>query len=240
MSRVLVPLLVRAHMASGVAHAAPWGVALDGLLAAEMWSRHKAHARQAGVGYTRARETADPPDLDLPLARCERPDGVWHWAATFAWPEQRTDQVVHTWTGRVDPRALEQVSDSLPRTVSDRQGRYRARRMPLLVTPCQTLTWYGVGDVDEVLDLVASIDSIGKKRRSGEGRVLRWEVTSAPDLDEFTAGHLHPDGSLGRTCPQACCVHVPADVVDGGLSLAGIRPPYMHPGRQRQLVVPAR
>jgi hypothetical protein len=42
--------LVRAHLAVGIAQAAPWGIALDRLLAAELWAEHKA-ARRA---------TADP------------------------------------------------------------------------------------------------------------------------------------------------------------------------------------
>ncbi len=240
MTRDLVPLLVRAHLAAGVAHAGPWGIALDGLLAAELWDRHKAACRDHSRDYVRARDVAEPADLDLPLARCEVDADSWHWAATCAWPEHRIEPVVHTWTGRVDPRALEQVSLGLPKTVSERQGRYRARRMPLLVDPAPTVTWHGVGDVDEIRALLGGVDSIGKKRSSGEGHVLRWDVAPAPQLDPFTAGHLHPDASVGRTCPAACRGQIPPESLDGGWSLAGIRPPYMHPGRQRQLVVPAR
>ena len=36
------PLKVRAHLAFGIAQAAPWGIALDGLLASELWARQKA------------------------------------------------------------------------------------------------------------------------------------------------------------------------------------------------------
>jgi hypothetical protein len=143
------PLTVRAHLAFGIAQAAPWGIALDGLLASELWARQKASCRERGQEYVRAMERDDPPDLDLPLARCTPTDGPWHWAATCALPDQDSGRVdVHTWTGRVDARALEQVSTGLPKTVSDRQGRFRARRMPLLVTPCASVTWHAVGDPD--------------------------------------------------------------------------------------------
>ena len=64
---------------------------------------------------------------------------------------------MRTWTGRVDARALEQVATELPKTVSQRQGRYRARRMPLLVTPTTSVTWQAVGDLDGVL---AQFDTI--------------------------------------------------------------------------------
>lgn len=235
----LVPLRVRAQLATGIAQAAPWGIALDGLLAAEVWADHKAAARAAGGEHVRAMDVEEPPDLDLPLARCAPVGDPWHWAATCAQPDDVAARVdVHTWTGRVDARALEQVATALPKTVSARQGRYRARRMPLLVTACRSITWHAVGDVDAVRELVEQITSIGKKRSSGEGHVLGWEVAAAPDLDVAAAGHLHPDGTLGRPTPAACLAQL-GDVVDGGHGRAGIRPPYMHPGRQHDLHLPA-
>lgn len=234
------PLRVRAQLAAGIAQAAPWGIALDGLLASELWAEQKARCRGTKAGYVPAMESQNPPDLDLPLARCCPEVGPWHWAATCARPDQNPGRVdVHTWTGRVDARALEQVvTNGLPKTVSDRQGRYRARRMPLLVTPCTSVTWHAIGHAERIQELLERIGSIGKKRSSGEGHVLRWEVEAAPDLDELTAAHLHPDGSLGRTVPPACRGQL-GEVEDGGRGRAGIRPPYMHPARQHELHLPA-
>ncbi len=40
----MAPFLVRAHLSSGLAHATPWGISLDGILAAELWADHKAAA----------------------------------------------------------------------------------------------------------------------------------------------------------------------------------------------------
>jgi CRISPR type IV-associated protein Csf3 len=238
-SRSLVALRVQAHLATGLAQAAPWGIALDGLLAAEVWAEQKAAARARGGEYVRAMSVPQPPDLDLPLARCSPTDGPWHWAATCAHPDLGTDRIdVHTWTGRVDARALEDVASGLPRVVSARQGRYRARRMPLLVTPCRLVTWRAVGDVTEVREILAGVGSIGKKRSSGEGQVLRWQVDPAPELDFAEAAHLHPDGTLGRPSPDACRAACGA-LDDGGRGRAGIRPPYMHPARQHELVLPA-
>lgn len=232
---------VRAHLAGGIAHTAPWGIALDGLLASELWAQHKAGRRDAGQPVVRAMDSAaEPPDLDLPLARCCPSEGPWHWAATCAHPDQDLDRVdVRSWSARVDARDLEAVADRLPQTVSSRQGRYRARRMPLLVTPCASVTWHALGDLDEVRRILEPIGSIGKKRSSGEGHVLRWEITAAPDLEDLTAGHLHPDRTLGRPVPAQCRALLAEDTVDGGWGSAGIRPPYMHPARRHQLVLPA-
>lgn len=241
MSESFVPVLVRAELAVGLAHAAPWGVALDGLLAAQVWARMKAGWRAAGISWERARDASCPPDLDLPLARCDAAGGgLWHWAATCAWPEDdagRTD--VRTWTGRVDHRHLEQVAAALPKVISARQGRYRDRRMPVLVTPCAAVSWHAVGDPDAIRGLLAPVTTIGKRRTSGEGQVLSWEVVEQPELDPVAAAHLHPDGSLGRTVPDPCRGLIGDDLVDGGFGRAGLRPPYMHPARQLDLHLPA-
>lgn len=234
----MVPLLIRARLAAGIAHAAPWSIALDGLLAAQLWQEQKEHLIAANAYPGRALQQEDPPDLDLPLARCGTGE-QWHWSATCAFPENLDPRVhVHTWTGRLDRRDLEQVATGLPKVVSERQGRFRARCMPLLVSVCTSVTWHAVGDPNRIRDLLEPISTIGKKRTSGEGHVLEWEVTPAPDLELFAAAHLHPDGSLGRPTPQAC---LPAgwDGADGGTGAAGVRPPYMHRSRRHELRLPA-
>jgi len=235
----MIPVRVRAELASGVAWAAPWGIALDGLLAAELWARRKATLRARGRLVPGLSETADPEDLDLPLARCELAGpGLWHWAATCAFPEGVAAALpdVRYWTSRVDARACEQAAAALPAVVSARQGRYRARRMPLLVTVCQAVSWRAVGDPDRIRDLVGGIMAIGKKRAAGEGHVLSWAVTQAGP-GAWEAGHLHPDGTLGRPAPIGCLAG--RDLPGAGFGTAGLRPPYMHPARQRELLLPA-
>ena len=235
MAGVMVPLRVRARLATGVAQAAPWGIALDGLLASVLWEQHKAQT----VGYERAMDsTVAPPDLELPLARCELAGPSWHWAASCALPEPGSRVQVRSWTGRVDARALEQMAAGLPKTVSARQGRYRARRMPLLVSVCPAVSWQAVGDPQRIAELLEEVVVIGKKRAMGEGQVLGWQVSPQPDLGVFEAGHLHADGSLGRPVPAVCRAKA-GQVPDGGWGRAGLRPPYMHPARQQDLYLPA-
>ncbi len=232
---------VRAWLAGGIAQSAPWGIALDGLLAGMLWADRRAAAREAGVHLAGPSEVGCPEDFDLPLARCDGSGGQgWHWAAGCAFPEQRPHHApieVRYWTGRVDQGASGQVAETFPQVVSDRRGRYRARRMPLIVTPCASVVWRAVGDVDGVWDLVSGIWSVGKKRAAGEGRVLRWEVTALDEgADRWAAAHLHPTGDLGRPTPVECLAG--RDVPTGGLGCAGLRPPYMHPARQQVLALP--
>lgn len=237
------PLRVTAHLAGGIAQASPWGIALDGLLASALWADHKDTQRAAGVPTTPLHDVEDPTDLPLPLARCTRAGAdLWHWAATCAHPAGPTCTDVRTWTGRVDHRGTAQLTADLPKVVADRQGRYRARRMPLLVTACAAVTWHAIGDPIAVTELVSTITAIGKKRSHGEGHVLRWDVDTL-DWNPWAAAHLHPDGTLGRPTPAGCLEHpdnsTTTGIVDGGLGTAGLRPPYMHRARQHSLHLPA-
>jgi CRISPR type IV-associated protein Csf3 len=236
-----MPLLVRARLQAGIAHAAPWGIALDGLLASQLWADRKAAARAAGGPVPGLpADGAEPEDLDLPLSRCELGGpGQWHWAATCAWPESPAAELpdVRYWMSHIDERACAQAAAALPAAIPARQGRYRARRMPLLATVCPSVTWHAVGDPAAIRALLATVLAIGKKRSHGEGRVLAWEVTPAA-AGPWAAAHLHPDGALGRPAPPACLAG--RAVTARGRGTAGLRPPYMHPARQQELCLPAR
>lgn len=242
----MVPVRVHATLAGGVAHAVPWGLALDGLLASQLWAVVKQTRYTDDVDqHDRSRPDTVPDDLPLPLARCTGDgDTLWHWAATCSYAHNRPDGIppeIHYWTGRLDSRASEHVAERLPASISERQGRYRSRHMPVLVTACTALTWTAVGHLDQVRDLLITIAAIGKKRSHGEGHVLSWSVTAAPDLDPWQAAHLHPDGTLARPCPPDCLAgpawqgQAPAHAPVGR---AGIRPPVMHPARQARLLLP--
>lgn len=236
-----VPFTVRARLATGYAHAVPWGISLDGLIASEIWENRKAVALAAGDDWPAYRTDRAPEDIDLPLDRCAG-DGAqcWHWSATFAFPEgELPGPHVHTWVARPDQHALAQMTDRLPTHVDPRKGRYRSWVMPLPLTVAPSLVWRAVGDPTAVADLLTGIVAIGKKRASGHGQVLDWTV--APDLsaDRWEFAHLHPDGRLGR-CVPAACLRDHAGIDHGGHGHIGVRPPYMHPDRRAAVILPAR
>ncbi len=230
------PVRVTARLEAGLAVAGGWGIALDGLLAAQLHATRKA---AGDVGDQPILAQADPIDLDLPLSRCIPEDPqLWHWAATTAHPadghgllpEQRY------YGARTDSRHLEALTASLPERLRDREGRFRARWAPLLVTVCSAVHWHALGDPEALTALLSPIPAIGKQRRNGQGRVLTWQVEILEDLDPFAAAHLHPDGTLGRPTPPSCLAGLDLDVV---LGRAGLRPPYIHPARQHTLALPA-
>ena len=252
------PLRVTAHLQAGVVHSHSWGIALDGLLASQVHERAKDAALSAGEPIVPVMERDVVEDLELPLARCgtnncDPIDEDWHWAATCAWPEPAgaaglelagpadvdegrdgEDYEVRTWYSFPDHDILERLVTTLPQHVDDERGRWRRYAMPQLVTMAPALTWRAVGDVDAVHALLEPIRAIGKSRARGEGTVLRWDVTPEPDADPWDAGHLHPDGSLGRPVPASCLTGRDA-VRHDAVAWTGLRPPYLHPARRRRL-----
>lgn len=229
-----IPFTVTAHLTHGYSTAHPWGIALDGLLASQLW---QAQVADWGAELDYPSDTDDPPDLPLPLSRCTAAfgaTGLWHWAATCSQPvgEHRTE--IRHRAHHLDHRAMEDLcADPLPAALPARQGPFRSRHMPLIVTVCRAVTWSGVGDPDRVAELLEPVTAIGKKRAHGEGSVARWEVTLST-RGIFESGHLHSDGTLGRPVPAGCLPEPPSTVP----VQAGIRPPYMHPGRQADLYIP--
>lgn len=234
------PFTVTAELSSGIALGGGWGLALDGLLAAEIWTERKARLHAAGEVTDRLADTDHVEDMNLPLDTCRTPDGRWHWAATCAIPSTVTqghERDIRYWTGRMDNRIYRQTTTTMPGTLPTHQGRWRNRIMPVVITVCSDVSWRGVGNTDQVRRLLEPIAAIGKKRSQGEGRVLAWHVEPEPTGDPWAFAHLHADGGLGRPTPPECIGH--RQVRHGGPGIAGLRPPYLHPSRQEQLLLPA-
>lgn len=241
----MIALHITAATPHGVVLSRPWGVALDGLLASVLWDRRKWAARAAGENFTY--QHSDTPEiLDLPLARCGDPerDHDWHWMATFAdlhpRPHGTIEPDIRWRTSRTDRTRLQHLTPVIgSQAVSDNQGRYQRRVVPVMATPASTLTWRAVGDPGQIRDLLTDLPSIGKHRGVGEGVVTKWQVTETPDVPRWTAGHEHEPGVLGRTAPPRCIDNLER-VTAGALGAATVRPPYLHPTSRTTAYSPAR
>lgn len=239
----MIALQITATTPHGIVLSRPWGVAFDGLLASVVWERRKVAAREAGEHFV---YQPDGPQevLPLPLARCGDPerDADWHWMATFADLHPRIQAVTEPdirWrTSRTDHRRLQQLAPVISRQVSDTSGRYQRRVVPVTARPATHLTWRAVGDPDAIRELLTDLRSIGKNKGSGDGVVTRWEVTETPDVDDWSAGHEHEPGVLGRSAPPRCVDNVTTDT--GPLGTGTLRPPYLHSASRTEAFQPAR
>lgn len=230
-----VPVRVTAHLVSGIASGVGWGPALDGLLAGRLWAERKQHRPW---GAPRGLDPDhEPEDMSLPLARVHY-DGGWYWAATCGWPvELDSTPEVRYWAGRPDQRHLAELCDRPPKDISETTGRWRSRVMPTTVLMCPRMCWHAVGVPDAIAELLEPVRAIGKRRGTGEGEVLRWEVTEV-DVDELAAAHLDSEGRLARPTPVAVLGQSP-DVACGPLATYGIRPPTMHLSRRETVRLPS-
>lgn len=244
----MIALQITATTPHGIVLSRPWGVAFDGLLASVVWHRRKWAARAAGDHLTYQRD-APQEILQLPLARCGDPerDPDWHWMATFADLHPRNQAVTEPdvrWrTSRTDHHRLQQLAPTIAKAggggVSDTTGRYQRRVVPVMAHPATQLTWRAVGDPKHIRNLLTELPSIGKHTGVGEGLVTRWEVTETPAVSDWSAGHEHEPGVLGRSTPPRC-LDPTATTSTGPLGTGSLRPPYLHPASRTTAFQPAR
>lgn len=205
------PLLVTAHLASAFVAQDPWSPHLDAVLAYEVLRR-----LWGDEFYSRNPQREELVDPELPLARVER-DGEWWWACSC--PEYaELGQYLKYVHGRFDDHHARYIAPMKARKVETAGGRYKDMRLPMVCRIAERIDWHVVGKSASLLDLLADVDYLGKKRGIGIGQVLRWEVV--PEAENRSGQRW-----------------VPAP--DGRGQVMGIRPPYWHPAQQRACVLAA-
>jgi hypothetical protein len=192
---------------------------LDSLLAAE-WIRRNYPEQFYSDG---AKGTLIEPQL--PLAEVQIGE-VSIWAASVAQYHLYGEQTYY-WHKRFDERLAGMMLDR-PRRVNTGSGEFKGYRMPVNVLMVSDLTWFAVGDLDAVRDLLTGIRALGKKRAYGFGAVTlddrgqpTWAVEPWPD-DWSIRG---PGGRLMRSVPWD-------GQHSGTVRRWGVRPPGWLPANQ--------
>jgi len=220
------PLRIQAIMQDGrIAGTEPW-FPLDSILAAAWMRRNHPEAFYNAGSHMLANELII---ADLPFARRGAGED-WYWACSFN-AETPLHEYVMYWHKRFDDH-LEKYIDFGRRRgkVDTKSGKYKAYRMPLVIQLFDQLTWYAVGDLEDVLKLCSTVTHIGKKSAQGLGAVDYWTVEPWPeDWSEFR------DGRLMRAIPVELGL---PEGVTGRMTQQGIRPPYWHSEHQRVCYTP--
>ncbi len=223
-------LVITATMRSGLCVDEPYGLDLAGLIS----------SRLRRIQGSRLRPDDDPlpdtnnaevDDLALPFAHCVGDgDENWHWLASCAILRHVTARPEsHVFYRNVDARyASDHAAGPIPSAVMHHTGAWRDQMLPTPVSVCSTVVWHAVGDADQLRRLLTPIRYLGKRRATGEGRVLAWDIADI-DADPYEHAHL-ADGNIIRPCPVECLdglgYEVPHD-----LGWYAIRPPSWHPNR---------
>lgn len=122
------------------------------------------------------------------------------------------------WHKRFDAQEAEECVDFQGRRgkVNVGAAKYKNYRMPLTIFLVPALTWYAVGDMAEVKDLISRVTSIGKKRSQGYGKVRNWMVQETEEDLSHLRAIPNPEGDV----------------------IYGVRPPYWLENNVMRVVIP--
>ena len=137
---------------------------LDAILAAA-WTRKHYPIEYYNDG---AKKKDNGIEIKLPLAEIEM-QGQKFWSASIA-QYKKYGEYIYYWHKRFRSYLAEKYLDK-PKRVNTSSAQYKNYRMPVNVCITGPLTWFCVGDIDEIRDLLANIKSIGKKRAYGFGQI---------------------------------------------------------------------
>lgn len=213
------PMRVIARLASGIV-TIDGLLHLDGILAYVAWRRHPERDSLPDPNLTDA-----PEDFALPLDRWEH-GGEWGWCASSCeadWIAEDTRYI-----SRPTPTA-EMARFSAAPSVNVGAGGAKAMRVPHAVRVAREVRWYARGDLDAVRDMLRDVTHLGRLRHHGAGEIMGWDV--APWDADWSCVRA---GSPMRFLPAG----FPGVADDSPVARGGIRPPYWHPARQREVLRP--
>lgn len=217
---------VTAVLSSPLAGDAPY---LDGLLEYEMAQRHgKAHTIQRG------RPAPPVGEIHLPCLRGEfgGVNGIPRCSAPILSPVSTRHEhfakriaVEHSGMLREDQRLVVATGNSWTKSY----------RLPLLTRNVDRIVWFIGGSKRRSLkSLLKSVDSIGKKRSQGYGRVARWEFE---EIEHDWSWFAPSDQGtlLMRVLPWCDEIH---KLAGWKRWCGGFAPPYWHPDRIMEVAIP--
>lgn len=180
---------------------------IDGILYSQAMRR--AYGPQL---VTRSGQAANVEPVPVPLARVEAA-GTWFYAASFAVWGPHVDYDAF-WVKRFDTDRVDLVDfDGKRGKVIVEQGRYKSYHVPTFLRHALWVSWYVVGDREDIEALLAPVAHAGKKTSQGNGRIIRWSVE--PWAEDWSISG--EDGRLMRALPAPD---------DPAAVLYGYRPSY--------------
>jgi CRISPR type IV-associated protein Csf3 len=214
------PLIITAHLATGVVMPDPWSPSLDGILA--YWAaREVLGEEEFALGTSGHRELVE---IDLPLAREEY--GDWWWwqvSSPLITPAERSRRAIHRRFD--DAYAYERVPETVKR-VETKGGPYKLARIERTVTHAPSISWHCVGDEGEIRRLLRYCANVGWGHTRGYGAVWRWDIEP---------GEVYESARHQRPLPAEYAERVG---LDGARLVWGIRPPGRDPRVQTLCVMP--
>lgn len=113
---------------------------------------------------------------------------------------------------------------------------FKSYRLPLHVRPVDRVVWFTFGDRKTLLrTLNRHIHALGKKRSVGYARIAGWEVER---IDDDYSWFAESDSGTVLMRPLPVCDELPEGLDGARRDFASVQPPYWHPDRYCECVVP--
>lgn len=204
------PLKITARLQTGQVCSYDNKVSLDGPLS-WVWFREN-HPEMLEHG---AKED-EWPVAELPFERRvpKHDTEAWYWAVSLG-QFGVEGEFIHRWHRRFadeNERYIDMTGRRSGR-INVAAGYMKAYRHPIPVILTPEITWYAVGDADEIRRMVSKVSWLGKNRSQGFGLIDEWTVGPHPH-DWSERG---PAGRIMRDLPTR------PEAAEGN---QGIRPPY--------------
>jgi len=222
-------LLITAHLGAPLAGDVP---RLDALLEAALAIFHA-----KGVpGYKIDRAGPCPPQGEIAIALMRHRLGPWHVGACSdpIYPECASEYVEH-FTKKLGVENAGLLHEENRLVVSTTNSWTKSYRLPLRIRRIECVSWFAVAQRRELLKALNHVEFLGKKRSYGYGLVTRWDATEV-SRDYSWYARTKSGVVLMATLPIGDWL--PAGLIGARRTFGGCVPPYWHPDRYAEIVVP--
>lgn len=201
---------------------------IDALLEFEMAQRH-------GVACKLRRDLPAPPESAIHIPMLRRRIGGRSVACCSSPIVDLHRSSREHFTKRLAVEHTDLLSANERRVVATGNGTYKSYRLPIDLIVCRRVVWFCEADRRPLLKLLKSVTAIGPKRSHGFGRIARWEADHVDGSFWWFA-----DSPTGRVLmrPLPDGDHLPADLTGYRRDFGACSPPYWHPDRYGEIVVP--
>jgi len=218
-------LKITAHLASPIVGDVPF---LDAILEYEM-------AQRLGLAGKIQRHEVAPPygQVHIPMLR-RRIGGmlVPSCSSPICAPQH---EAVEYFAKRFAVEQAGLLDEKKRLVVAMSNSTYKSYRLPLHMRACDRVVWFAAAHRRPVLKLLKSVNSLGKKRSYGYGRVARWEAE--PWHEDWSWWLVTEKGSVLMR-PLPLCDDLPSDLIGYRRDFGACQPPMWHPDRYCERVVP--
>lgn len=230
------PLLITAHLASPLAGDPPQ---LDALMEWSLspFAEDFRNKQRQGVPHPRVDRGLPAPtqgNIRIPIEREWLGKFLVALASSPIVGNARVDSTDHI-CKRIAVEASGLLHEDERKVIAITNSWTKSYRLPLRIRTIDRVAWFASGTRQAVRKVLRDVQAIGKKVSDGYGRVREWIVEEVVVDQSWFA-----DTDAGRVLmrPMPVGPWLPADILGGKRHFGACCPPYWHPERFGEIVVP--